>query len=53
MKPKANIKYKKQLKKGGILDCAGLWSDINDKDAKEMEEAIMKMKKLLKKGIKL
>ncbi len=32
-------------RKGSILDCAGLWSDIGDKEAEEMVKAIKKTRK--------
>ena len=38
-------------KKGSILDCAGLWSDLSDKQAEEMEKAIKKSKEYTRKHI--
>lgn len=39
-------------REGNILECAGLWSDIRDKDAMEMEEAIMRLRKSTTKSLK-
>jgi len=32
-------------KKGNILDCAGLWSDMSDKDAEDMKKTIKQLRK--------
>ena len=38
-------------KKGSILDCAGLWSDLSDKQVEEMEKSIKKSKEYTRKHI--
>jgi len=38
-------------KKGNILDLAGAWSDLSDKDALEMEKSIKKSREYTKKHI--
>ena len=38
-------------KKGSILDLAGAWSDLSDKDAMEMEKAIKKSREYTRKHL--
>ena len=38
-------------KKGSILDLAGAWSDLSDKDAMEMEKAIKKSREYTRKHV--
>ena len=38
-------------KKGSILDCVGLWSDLSDEQVKEMEKAIKKSRDYTRKHI--
>ena len=38
-------------KKGSILDCAGLWSDLSDKQVEVMEKSIKKSKEYTRKHI--
>ena len=38
-------------KKGSILDLAGAWSDLSDKDAVEMENAIKKSREYTRKHV--
>ena len=38
-------------KKGSILDLAGAWSDLSDKDAEEMEKAIKKSREYTRKHV--
>jgi len=38
-------------KKGSILDLAGAWSDLSDKDVKEMENAVKKSREYTRKHI--
>jgi len=38
-------------KKGSILDLAGAWSDLSDKDIKEMEDAVKKSREYTRKHI--
>ncbi len=38
-------------KKGSILDLAGEWSDLSDKDAKEMEKAVKKSREYTRKHV--
>ena len=32
-------------KKGNIMECAGLWSDMSDKDAEDMKNSIKQLRK--------
>ena len=32
-------------RKGNIMDCVGLWSDISDKDAEDMKKAIKQFRR--------
>ncbi|KAF5428148.1 putative antitoxin, CopG family [Candidatus Methanophagaceae archaeon] len=34
-------------KKSGLVECAGLWSDIPDKEIEEIEEGMKEMRKSL------
>ena len=38
-------------KKGSILDCAGLWSDLSDEQVKQMENVIKKSREYTRKHI--
>ena len=38
-------------KKGSILDLAGAWSDLSDKDALEMEKSIKKSREYTRKHV--
>ena len=38
-------------KKGSILDLAGAWSDLSDKDTKEMENAVKKSREYTRKHV--
>ena len=38
-------------KKGSILDLAGAWSDLSDKDAMEMEKAVKKSREYTRKHV--
>ena len=38
-------------KKGNIMECAGLWADISDEQAKQMEEAIKKSRQYTRKHV--
>ena len=38
-------------KKGGILDCAGLWSDLSDEQIKQMENTIKTSREYTRKHI--
>jgi len=42
---------KEYSKKGSILDLAGAWSDLSDKDAMEMEKAIKKSREYTRKHV--
>ena len=42
---------KEYSKKGSILDLAGAWSDLSDKDAKEMENAIKNSREYTRKHV--
>jgi len=47
----SDVIRKEFSKKGKISECAGLWSDITDKQAKEMENAIKKSREYTRKHI--
>lgn len=32
-------------KKGNIMECAGLWADMSDKDAEDMKKAIKQLRR--------
>ena len=38
-------------KRGSIVECAGLWKDITDKQANDMEKAIKKSREYTRKHI--
>lgn len=38
-------------KKGSILDLAGAWSDLSDKDAEEMEKSIKKSREYTRRHV--
>ncbi|MDP3765834.1 MAG: antitoxin VapB family protein [Nanoarchaeota archaeon] len=38
-------------KKGSILDVAGAWSDLSDRDVKDMEDAIKKSREYTRKHL--
>lgn len=42
---------KEYSKKGSILDLAGAWSDLSDKDAVHMEKAIKKSREYTRKHV--
>ncbi|MBI2523360.1 antitoxin VapB family protein [Candidatus Woesearchaeota archaeon] len=42
---------KEYSKKGNILDLAGAWSDLSDKDALEMEKSIKKSREYTRKHV--